>query len=185
MKRLSVLFTALAIIIASASCKADGGVQPSMDNAVIIFFSAAGNTGRVAQELADITEAHIAEIEPAEPYSDTDLDYRDDSSRASLENSNPAARPAILPLSEDISGYDTIFLGFPIWFGDMPKIIYTFLDEYDLSGKTIAPFCTSGSSGISRAEENIRAMESNATVLAGARISNRESLESWLGDIGL
>ena len=67
----------------------------------------------------------------------------------------------------------------------MPKIIYTFLDEYDLSGKTIAPFCTSGSSGISRAEENIRAMESNATVLAGARISNRESLESWLGDIGL
>lgn len=185
MKRISVLFTALAIIIASASCKADGGVQPSMDNAVIIFFSATGNTERVAQELAAITEAHIAEIEPAEPYSDTDLDYRDDSSRASLENSNPAARPAILPLSEDISGYDTIFLGFPIWFGDMPKIIYTFLDEYDLSGKTIAPFCTSGSSGISRAEENIRAMESNATVLAGARISNRESLESWLGDIGL
>ena len=167
MKRLSVLFTALAIIIASASCKADGGVQPSMDNAVIIFFSATGNTERVAQELAAITEAHIAEIEPAEPYSDTDLDYRDDSSRASLENSNPAARPAILPLSEDISGYDTIFLGFPIWFGDMPKIIYTFLDEYDLSG------C------------DIHVMEyREETSLLDALLGLAESLESSKSDAG-
>ena len=187
MKRLSVLFTALAIIIASASCKADGGVQPSMDNAVIIFFSATGNTERAAQELAAITEAHIAEIEPAEPYSDTDLDYRDDSSRASLENSNPAALPAILPLSEDISGYDTVFLGFPIWFGDMPKVIYTFLDEYDLSGKDIAPFCTSGGSGMTTAVRNIAELEGDADVLDGLRISAvnpRSALVSWLTAIG-
>lgn len=159
------------------------------EGSAIVYFSATGNTERVAGMLAEMTGSDLFRIEPEVPYTDADLNYGDRESRTSIESRDPDARPEIQPLAFDASAYDTLFLGFPIWFGDMPKAIYTFLDAYDLSGKTIAPFCTSGSSGITRAVRNIREMESGANVLDGRRINTGSrtagDLQSWLDDIGL
>ena len=155
-------------------------------NAAVIYFSATGNTEQVAQTLADKTSADLFEIEPEEPYTDADLDYNNDSCRANQEQNDPNARPAIAGETLDLSGYDTIYLGYPIWWGDAPMIIRTFCDAYDLSGKTIAPFCTSGGSGISQSLSTLESLEPDATITDGLRTSPASAgidLDSWLETI--
>ncbi len=169
-------------------------VQPAIttptdsdSKALIVYFSATGNTRRAAEPLADLTGADIFEIVPQEPYTSADLDYGDRSSRSSVEMNDASSRPAIANSLTNLSEYDTIYIGYPIWWSDMPRILYTFFDTYDLSGKTIAPFCTSGGSGISNTVNTIRRLESGAAVTAGLslRSSNQEtSLKSWLEEIG-
>lgn len=152
-------------------------------SAAVIYFSATGNTEQVAQTLADKTGAALFEIEPEEPYTDADLDYNNDSCRANQEQNDPNARPAIAGDTLDLSGYDTIYLGYPIWWGDAPMIIRTFCDAYDLSGKTIAPFCTSGGSGISQSLSTLESLEPDATITDGLRTSPASAdsdLDSWL-----
>ena len=125
---------------------------------------------------------------PEQPYTDADLDYNDSSSRSTVEQNDENARPAISGSIENIEDYDVIYVGFPIWWGDMPRILYTFFDNYNLSGKTIAPFATSGGSGISGAVESIRELEPEGTVTEGllTSASTAESdLNEWLGSIGL
>ena len=159
----------------------------SPDKALVVYFSATGNTEEAAGKIAAMAGADIARIMPEVPYTPDDLDYRNASSRASRESADADARPAMLPMEKDAEAYDTIFLGFPIWFGDMPKVLYSFLDEYDLSGKDIAPFCTSGGSGMTTAVRNIAELEGDADVLDGLRISAvnpRSALVSWLTAIG-
>ena len=118
---------------------------------LVVYFSATGNTESMAETIAEVTGADIYEIVPEDPYTSEDLNYSDDNCRANQEMNDESTRPAISGEIENIDEYDTIFLGYPIWWGTMPRIINTFLDTYDLSGKTIMPFCTSGSSGISAA----------------------------------
>ena len=186
-----ISFLVMIALLGAVSCAAsdnDGytGTGTSGE-AVIVYFSATGNTRVVAEELSELTGAPIIEIVPNEIYTAADLDYRNTDSRAYRESHDDSARPAIRPLGEDIMVYDTVFLGFPIWFGDMPKAIYTFLDSYDLSGKSIAPFCTSGGSGIATANRHIEEIESEASVLDGERIrpgNARSDIESWLSAIG-
>ena len=153
--------------------------------ALVVYFSATGNTESMAQTIAETTGADIVKIVPEEPYTAEDLDYSNDDCRANLEQNDPDARPAIANQIENIEEYDTIFLGYPIWWGTMPKIINTFLDTYDLSGKTIMPFCTSGSSGITSSVNEIREICADADVKDGLRGSSSTTsaqIEQWMTD---
>ena len=128
----------------------DPAAEPTEEAAkmLVVYFSATGNTKAVAEEITRLTGADLYEIVPAVPYTDEDLNYNNNECRANQEMNNASARPAIGSEAMDVSSYDTVFIGYPIWWGTMPRIINTFLDTYDLSGKTVLPFCTSGSSGI-------------------------------------
>lgn len=164
-----------------SAAQESAGVSES--SAAVIYFSATGNTEQVAQTLADKTGAALFEIVPEEPYTDADLDYNNDSCRANQEQNDPNARPAIAGDPLDLSGYDTIYLGYPIWWGDAPMIIHTFCESYDLSGKTIAPFCTSGGSGISQSLSTLETLAPDATITDGLRTSPASAdsdLDSWL-----
>ena len=134
-----------------------------------------------------LTGADLYEIVPAVPYTDEDLNYNNNECRANQEMNNASARPAIGSEAIDVSSYDTVFIGYPIWWGTMPRIINTFLDTYDLSGKTVLPFCTSGSSGITQSVSDIRAAEPDADVRDGLRASgaNDSSIENWIADNGI
>lgn len=124
---------------------------------LIVNFSCTGNTKRIAEKAADYLDADLYEIIPEIPYNDDDLNYSDQSCRANIEQANDKARPEISGQSLELSKYDTVVISFPIWWGKEPRIIDTFMEEYDFTGKKLACFCTSGSSGISQAEENLHA----------------------------
>ena len=154
---------------------------------VIIYFSNTGNTESVALVLQQITDSDLVEIQPLQPYTNEDLDYTNDDCRANREQNDESARPQIAN-TIDLDGYTTIYLGFPIWWGSAPRIIQTLLETYDFSGKTIAPFCTSGSSGISQAVRMIETEVTEAIVTEGTRIDPDNAiteLTQWLETIGL
>ena len=115
-----------------------------MSRMLVAYFSATGVTAKVAETLSEAIGADIYAIEPAIPYSKSDLDWMDRNSRSSIEMSDPASRPAIAGKRDNMDDYDTVFVGFPIWWYVAPTIINTFLESYDLTGKTIVPFATSG-----------------------------------------
>ncbi|MGM9713382.1 MAG: flavodoxin [Prevotella sp.] len=117
-------------------------------NALIVYFSATGTTRHAAEELARITGADICEIVPAQPYTSADLDWNDKRSRSSLEMNDPTSRPAIKSIGIDIKIYDCIFLGYPIWWDLAPRVVNTFIESNDMTGKTVIPFATSGGSSI-------------------------------------
>lgn len=157
------------------------------ERTLVVYFSATGNTKAVAKKIAELTGADIYEIVPAEPYTADDLDYNVSDCRANREMNDASARPAIGSDSIDVSGYDTVMIGYPIWWGTMPRIINTFLDTYDFSGKVILPFCTSGGSGVSQSVSDIRSVEPEADVRAGLRARNAQDsgIESWLNENGI
>lgn len=158
-------------------------------NILVAYFSATGSTKVLAEHAADAMGADIYEIIPEEPYTDADLDYGDAQSRSSLEMDDPNARPAISGKVENMEQYDIIFLGYPIWWGEAPRIISTFMESYDFGGKTIVPFCTSGGSGIGSSARNLHELaESDVTWLEGERLSNtssRDDMVSWISGLGL
>lgn len=152
-------------------------------DAAVIYFSVTGNTKEVAGYIKDATNADIFEIIPQEKYTDEDIDYSNNNSRANREQISDNARPEI---SNDIdtTSYDTIFLGYPIWWGTVPKIIYTFLDNNDLSGKTVIPFCTSGGSGIKQSMSDLKEYNSNINWIDGEKINtNRDEVEDWINNL--
>ena len=155
-------------------------------NVLIVYFSQTGNTETVANIIYDNVGGDIVKLETTEAYpSDYDelVDY-------AQQEQQEDARPELSTVIENIEQYDTIFLGYPNWWGDMPMAIYTFLDTYDLSGKTIAPFITHGGSGLSGTPENIQEEELNATVTEGLAIDGDEASDSsedvveWLNSLG-
>lgn len=162
---------------------AGDGDETSAANSIVVYFSCTGNTRSAAEAIAEVTGADIYEIVPAEPYTSDDIDYSNDNCRANTEMNDPSARPAIGSEALDLSQYDTVYIGYPIWWGTKPRIIDTFLDEYDLAGKVVMPFCTSGSSGIEQSVSEIREAEPNADVMDGLRVADTGdgSIESWVG----
>lgn len=154
---------------------------------LVAYFSCTGNTKAVAERIAELTGADRYEIVPAEPYTDEDLNYNNNDCRANREMNDSSARPAIGSDSIDISDYDTVYIGYPIWWGTMPRIINTFLDTYDLSNKTVMPFCTSGSSGISKSVSDMKAEEPDADIRDGLRASGSSDsgINEWLSNNGL
>lgn len=147
----------------------------------VIYFSCTGNTRTAAERIRDLTGADLMELVTEQPYTSQDLDYNDESCRANQEQKDPAARPRIAGQPLDLSQYGTIYLGYPIWQGTAPRIINTFLDSYDLTGKTIRPFCTSGSSGIETSVADIRAAAPGVDVTAGLRIADPDGsdVKAW------
>lgn len=155
---------------------------------LVAYFSATGNTENIAEHLVSILDANLYEIVPQVPYTSEDLDYRRDDCRANQEQNDPAARPSIYGSVENMEDYEVIFLGYPIWWGDAPKIISTFLESYDFNGKTIVPFCTSGSSSIGGSVSDLEALTSGATWLDGQRFSgsaSQETVSQWVDFLGL
>lgn len=154
-------------------------------NILIAYFSATGTTKRIAEYTADVLGADIYEIVPADPYTEEDLAYYTDG-RADREQNDSSARPAISGSIEHMEQYDTILLGYPIWHGQAPRIISTFLEAYDFSEKTILPFCTSHSSDIGSSDTSLHALAEQATWLAGRRFSadaSREEVATWLDEM--
>ncbi len=155
--------------------------------AVVIYFSATGNTKQVAEYIKDEINSDIFEIIPKQKYTSEDLNYGDNNTRATREQNDENARPEIDNMI-DISDYDVIFLGYPIWWGDVPKIILSFIDNTNLKGKTVIPFCTSGSSGISTSESTLKLYSGNINWIGGKRFSNsstREDIKSWIDSLNL
>ena len=127
-----------------------------MNNILVAYFSATGITAKVAKKLAEIAEADLFEIKPVVPYTEVDLDWRNKNSRSSIEMAEKSSRPEIAERLENMDDYDTIYLGFPIWWYIAPTIINTFLESYDMSEKDIILFATSGGSGFGHTIENFR-----------------------------
>ena len=144
-------------------------------NILVAVFSASGVTKKVGEEIARIAGADFYEIEPKELYTSEDLDWTNKKSRSSIEMNDPSARPEIAGSALDMSSYDTVIVGFPIWWGVAPRIIDTFLESYDFSGKKIAPFCTSGGSGVGRSDTALHKDVSADVKWAKGRQINRPS----------
>ena len=129
----------------------ESGEEAAEGSVLVAYFSATGNTEGIARHLQSVLDADLYEIVPEVPYTDEDLNYSNDDCRANQEQNDSAARPAITGALEHPEDYDVVFLGYPIWWGQAPKVIYTFLESCDFGDATIVPFCTSGSSGITAA----------------------------------
>ena len=164
------------------------GTDDGEKKVLIAYFSATNNTENIANHLNDILDADLYEIVPETPYTADDLNYNDSSSRSSQEMNDPDSRPVISDSVENMEQYDVIFLGYPIWWGEAPRIINTFLESYDLSGKTIAPFCTSVSSPLGSSATKLQDLTDSATWLEGQRFSGGASVsdvQSWVDSLNL
>ncbi len=166
----------------SADAPADENTDAAGSTLVVVF-SATGTTLGVAEKIAAIEGADLYEITAAEPYSSADLNWNDSSSRSTKEQNDKDARPAIGSDPVDLDGVTKIYIGFPIWWGEEPRIMDTFAESYDFDGITMIPFCTSGSSGISRSGQNLAERAGSGTWLDGKRFSGNVSeadLRSWI-----
>ena len=152
-----------------------------MKKVLVAYFSASGVTKTVAEKMARATGADLFEIAPVKPYTRADLNWRDKNSRSSVEMNDRDCRPAMAE-KPDVSAYDIILVGFPVWWYREPSIIDTFMESADFTGKTIMPFCTSGGSGLGDSAKNIQSLAPGANVLDGKRFSSSASadeLKKW------
>lgn len=206
MKRITGIFLVLILLFGLAACGAGSGQsdagssqgnentaadaekgEDTVTNIIVVYFSATGTTKQAAGYAADILNADSYEIVPEDPYTEEDLDYYS-GGRADQEQDDPAARPTIAGSLPNIEQYETVLLGYPIWHGQAPRIISTFLESCHLDGKTIVPFCTSHSSGIGSSAADLHALAANANWLDGERFSSdttREEIREWLDSLGL
>ena len=155
-----------------------------MNKILVAYFSASGTTAKVAETLAKAANADIYEIKPAVPYTRADLDWMNQKSRSSVEMSDKSSRPELADKSANIENYDTVLLGFPIWWYVAPTIINTFLESYDFSGKKIVLFATSGGSGFGKTVEGLKgSVSADAQITEGKILNGRLSeseLKAWV-----
>lgn len=158
-----------------------------MSKKLVAYFSASGTTKKAAEHLAKAASADLFEIKPAVPYSRADLDWTNKKSRSSIEMQNSDSRPAISEQLSNIEDYDTIFIGFPIWWYVAPTIIDTFVESYDFSEKTIIPFATSGGSGMGKTVEVLQALCPTANWKGGKMLNHISDIElqNWLRDLSI
>lgn len=155
-----------------------------MSTVLVAYFSASGVTAKVAKNVADIAGADLFEIKPEVPYTQADLNWQDKQSRSSVEMADKSSRPVIADKLENMEEYDTILLGFPIWWYVAPTIVNTFLESYDMSGKKIVLFATSGSSGFGKTLEELKVSCPGATLVEGQVIRGAvspEDVKTWIG----
>lgn len=160
-----------------------------MSKTLIAYFSASGETARLATTIADVTGGDLFEIQPVSAYTAADLNWNDRNSRSTIEMKDEKSRPAISNKIADMAQYDTLFVGFPIWWYQAPRIIETFLESYNFAGKTVVPFATSGGSGMGKTESILKACCAPDTKwLPGKRLSSREgtaSVQKWVDSLRL
>ncbi len=155
---------------------------------LVAYFSATGTTKGVAEIIAENMGADIYEIVPQEPYTDADLDWHDDSSRSSIEMNDSSSRPEINGAVEDMGQYDIVFIGYPIWWGEAPRIVSTFMESYSFEGKTLIPFCTSSSSGLGSSGKNLEELTDGAQWMEGTRFGGGASeadVQAWIEELDL
>ena len=168
---------------AGTETEAEAPAPAEHSEVLVAYFSATGTTKGVAEKIASVTGGDLYEILAAEPYTAEDLNYNDSSSRSTKEQDDKSARPEIGSEEISLEGYTTIYLGFPIWWGEEPRIMDTFVEKYSFEGITVIPFCTSGSSGIGRSGPNMEELAGSGTWLDGQRFSggvSEEELQSWI-----
>ena len=155
----------------------------SKDGVLVVYFSATGNTRGVAEKIAGITGADTYEIKATQEYSAADLNWNDSKSRSTKEQNDPSSRPEIGSEAVSLDGYSTIYIGYPIWWGEEPRIMDTFVESYSFDGITMIPFCTSGSSGIGRSGKNLAEHAGSGTWLDGKRFSgsaSEQEIRAWV-----
>ena len=183
----TLTFAALALTFASCNPTTKNTATSDQPRTLVACYSATGTTMAVAQLLAQAANAELYEIQPEAPYTDADLNWRDSLSRSSVEmrdaDSRPALDPAKLPI--DVAAYDTLFIGFPIWWAVAPRIINTFIEAADLKGKVIIPFATSGGSPIEPATDALRASYPTLNILDGELLNDItfEDLSEWVDEL--
>lgn len=153
---------------------------------LVAYFSASGVTAKLAERLAESIDADLYEIVPKTPYTPADLNWHDSRSRSSVEMKDPASRPEIDGTRDNMAEYDVIYLGFPIWWYVAPTIVNTFLERYDLTGKTIAPFATSGGSGMGHTNEKLQPSCPHSRLLPGKVFrpsASLQELRAWANDV--
>ena len=188
MRKHTGIITALLLIMALLALAGCGNTnditsETSSSDTLVVYFSATGNTKGVAEKIASITGADIYEIKAAQEYTDADLDWNDKDSRTTHEQNDASVRPEIGSDPVSLEGYTTIYIGYPIWWGEEPRIMDTFVENYDFNGITMIPFCTSSSSGIGRSGENLADNAGSGNWQDGARFSggaSEEELKSWI-----
>ena len=183
MNHLKILLLAVLTVFAASACS-QNKVKKTMEKkkVLVVYFSATGTTEQVAKQIAKIADADIFEITPAKPYSSADLDWTNKQSRSSVEMKNSKARPAIKPVSVDVSKYDFVFLGYPIWWDLAPRTVNTFIETADLAGKTVIPFATSGSSTIANSVAVLKKSYPNIKWQAGKLLNHvsEKEMEAWV-----
>ena len=179
----ALLITSFAAWRNNAQAETVTETTESSSEVLVAYFSATGTTKGVAEKIASLTGGDLYEIMAAEPYTADDLNYNDSSSRSTKEQNDKSARPEIGSKDILLKGYTTIYLGFPIWWGEEPRILDTFVEKYSFEGITVIPFCTSASSGIGRSGSNMEALAGTGTWLEGKRFDGNVSeadLQSWI-----
>ena len=164
----------------------DSPEMESSEGTLVVYFSATGTTAGVAEKIAAITGGDLYRIVPAEPYSSADLNWNDRNSRSTKEQNDSKARPQIAGQLPDLTGYGVIYIGFPVWWGEEPRIMDTFAESCDFTGKTVIPFCTSSSSGIGRSGTNMEELAGSGNWLNGRRFAGSVSeadLKSWIDSV--
>ena len=149
-----------------------------MNKRLVAYFSASGNTARLAKDLAEAAGADLYEIRPAVPYTSADLNWQNKQSRSSVEMSDHSSRPELADKNADIAAYDTIYVGFPVWWYIAPTIINSFLESYDFSGKKIILFATSGGSGFGKAVDNLKPSAPDAEIIEGKVNPSAKDIEA-------
>lgn len=195
-KSFLTLWAILSLCIFSCTSKAasnDEVAEQAKENKTLVaYFSATGNTKKVAETIAEITGGTLFEIEPAQPYTEEDLDGWNESARGTRESKDRSTRPEVKNKVQDMAQYDTIYLGFPIWWYTCPTIINTFLEQYDLTGKTIIPFATSGGSDFGNTEKDLKVSAPDAAFKLGKVLFktegllkdvDRNSVDEWLKSV--
>lgn len=181
MKRISLIVCAVAAIFLTACAQQKQKENKEMKT-LVAYFSATGVTKGAAEKLAEVTGGDLYEIQPEVPYTDADLDWQDKQSRSSVEMADLSSRPAIKGKVENLNDYDTVFIGFPVWWYTAPTIINTFIEANDLKGKTVIPFCTSGGSSIKKSAEDLKKAYPDLNWKEGRLLNkvSKEELESWV-----
>ncbi len=159
-----------------------------MKKILTAYFSAGGETAKLAKTIADVAGGDLFEIKPEQPYAAADLDWTDKHSRSTVEMNNSSSRPSISGSITDMAQYNTVFVGFPIWWYQAPRIIETFLESYDFAGKTLIPFATSGGSGMGKTDSILKAVCPAAKWLPGKRMRSSESpsaVQRWIDELGI
>lgn len=193
MRKIIALLFALCLALTLTGCSGvkeeDAPIRDADLKVLVAYFSCTGNTGRVAEQIAETLGADAFEIVPETPYTNADLDANEPSGRAMTEQNDEDARPAMVGTVENMEDYDVVFLGYPIWWGEAPRILCTFLEGYDFTGKTIIPFCTSSNTGIGDSAKHVQRYASGSPRWQeGVRFPSsvaRRTVEEWIDELHL
>ena len=189
MKKMIFSMAAVLAVMSGAGASAQNSkvMNNNKTKALVVCFSATGTTAAVAKSLAGIVGGDFRTIEPVESYTAADLDWHDSRSRSSLEMKDPKSRPAIRKMDIDVSRYDVVFIGYPIWWGLAPRAVNTFIESHDLQSKMVIPFATSGGSGISSSVSALKREYPDLQWKDGRLLNTVDagSVRSWLGQYGL